>query len=458
MKLRHWGYGLRGLYALVVCLPIGVLSIVSWFGFGIMSDFVEVLSKIELPEETGRQIFKILARTEYVLLGVPVLCAFVLVGLNALLLGRFFGRVTGRGHQIVSAGEQLDKVASSFSRSAEKVELGTRQGTSVAEASVVQLENLSEVVHKISVEADEADKTLRAAVEETERSETELQQLSQSLVTLIKQSKNLEEITGVIEAIAFQTNILAVNAAVEAARAGEQGRGFAIVAEAIRNLAQTSSVSAKNIATLIRESGETSRKAIDSIRTGVDGVSSTLSLVRRSRTSVGHVVAVQSQFRESLSRMTQSLNQLETTSQLMFGASEDVRQTRDETIRHLQDWRNASDDLASLLLMTDTIRKDSQKSTAEAKPAPETASVSDETNPTERKKTSARMQVISQSTKTQGVPDAGRRVRPASQTQSGVSSGKGMQGKARARDLIPFEGESESEVQGDSKIGSISGF
>jgi methyl-accepting chemotaxis protein len=80
--------------------------------------------------------------------------------------------------------------------------------------------------------------------------------MTETMGAIAASAKKIVDIIGVVDGIAFQTNILALNAAVEAARAGEQGRGFAVVASEVRSLAQRSAGAAKEIKTLIGESVE----------------------------------------------------------------------------------------------------------------------------------------------------------------------------------------------------------
>ena len=474
MKLKHWGQNLRGLFALIVCLPIAIFGSVTWFGFNIISDLVDVAKKsiVELPADKGIEVANLLARvhdrSEFIMLFVPLVSAAIVVTVYSFLLVQFFGRLTSRSYQVVSSRDQMNKLTDKLSQTSEKIELSSQQSVAAVDQSVVQLEIISNALHKMNTEVREADKSARSAVELSQRSELELKQVIDSLSGLVKQSKKLEEITGLIVSIAFQTNILAVNAAVEAARAGDQGRGFAIVAEAVRNLAQTSANSAKNISTLIRESGETSKRAIESIRTGTQGLASTLNEIRRSQNLIGSVVSANAELTESMSRMGHSLNQLESTSKFIALAAEEAHQTRNDFASCMQEAQQTFDGLGSTLLHMESIAGESVKASQDKAPGIDSQQQTGEFQGTERTVTTTNVrahQSHPQTSNNQTQPRfeiAKRTVAKSAHPQQSANhksvTSSRFATKARARDLIPFEGETESETAGDSRIGNTSGF
>lgn len=115
------------------------------------------------------------------------------------------------------------------------------------------MEELGSTVKQNSANAGEADKLATSASLVTVKGGDLMQEVVQTMREINSRSKEITEIIGVIDGIAFQTNILALNASVEAARAGEQGRGFAVVANEVRSLAQRSATAAKDIRTLLHE-------------------------------------------------------------------------------------------------------------------------------------------------------------------------------------------------------------
>ncbi len=115
---------------------------------------------------------------------------------------------------------------------------------------------LDQAMRRNSTTADEADRLSREASSVAAQGGSVVQQVVATMRSIDDASKKIADIIGVIDGIAFQTNILALNAAVEAARAGEQGRGFAVVASEVRSLAQRSADAAREIKTLINASVE----------------------------------------------------------------------------------------------------------------------------------------------------------------------------------------------------------
>jgi methyl-accepting chemotaxis protein len=140
-------------------------------------------------------------------------------------------------------------------------------------------------------------------------------QMVTTMAEITNASRKINDIIGVIDGIAFQTNILALNAAVEAARAGEQGRGFAVVATEVRTLAQRSAVAAKEIKGLIQTSVEKvelgSRQASDAGRTMDDIVAQ----VKRVTQLIGEISTATQEQTAGIGQVSDAVTQLDQVTQ-----------------------------------------------------------------------------------------------------------------------------------------------
>jgi methyl-accepting chemotaxis protein len=128
-------------------------------------------------------------------------------------------------------------------------------------------------------------------------------------------SRKIVDIIGVIDGIAFQTNILALNAAVEAARAGEQGRGFAVVASEVRNLAQRSAAAAKEIKTLIGnsvEQVEAGSKLVGAAGTTMDEV---VASVQRVTSIIAEIAVASGEQNVGIGQINDAIAQMDTVTQ-----------------------------------------------------------------------------------------------------------------------------------------------
>ncbi|WMD21305.1 methyl-accepting chemotaxis protein [Achromobacter seleniivolatilans] len=188
-------------------------------------------------------------------------------------LARIVKDVRDGCESIASASSQIAQGNSDLSQR-------TEEQASSLEETAASMEELTSTVQQNANNASEADRLVSQASSVAVRGGEVVEGVVQTMSAISDSSRRIADITGVIDGIAFQTNILALNAAVEAARAGEQGRGFAVVAGEVRTLAQRSAVAAKEIKALIDESavrvqggtrqvdeaGRTMREVVDSVR------------------------------------------------------------------------------------------------------------------------------------------------------------------------------------------------
>jgi methyl-accepting chemotaxis protein len=191
----------------------------------------------------------------------------------------------------------------------------TEQQASSLQETASSMEQLTGTVRQSAESANQANLLAVSASEVAVKGGAMVSQVVDTMGSINASAKKIVEIIGVIDGIAFQTNILALNAAVEAARAGEQGRGFAVVASEVRSLAQRSAQAAKEIKVLISDSVE----KVDTGTRLVDQAGATMNEVVASFKRVTDIVAeITDASREQtlgIGQINQAINQMDGVTQ-----------------------------------------------------------------------------------------------------------------------------------------------
>ena len=163
--------------------------------------------------------------------------------------------------------------------------------------------------------ARQANQLASTAVQAAERGGEVVNQVVRSMEQINTSSRKIGDIIGVIDGIAFQTNILALNAAVEAARAGEQGRGFAVVAGEVRSLAQRSAEAAKEIKQLITASVGNVDAGSAQVAQAGESMQEIVASVRRVTDLIGEISASATEQRDGIGQVNQAVSNLDQMTQ-----------------------------------------------------------------------------------------------------------------------------------------------
>jgi methyl-accepting chemotaxis protein len=202
-------------------------------------------------------------------------------------LEQLVASVNQNAHSVATASQQIAQGSADLSAR-------TEQQASSLQETAASMEQLTATVRQSTDHAKRADSMAREASTVARRGGEVVGNVVATMERIQGSSQKIAEIIGVIDGIAFQTNILALNAAVEAARAGEQGRGFAVVAAEVRTLAQRSAQAAREIKALINSS--------------VEEVGNGTSLVHRAGQTMDEIVA-------AISQVTSIVSELSATAQ-----------------------------------------------------------------------------------------------------------------------------------------------
>ncbi len=203
------------------------------------------------------EVDEIVNQTVVIILAVNViLLVLIIVGTKFLFTDRVVGQLEQIYDNIKNSSERVLYSSQELNRTSESLATGSgQQAASVQEISA-SIRETSSMIDRNSENSGFAAKLSKDSQQFAANGFEKMQVLMEAMKKIDSSSQEISKIIKVIDEIAFQTNILALNAAVEAARAGDAGKGFAVVAEEVRNLAQKSTQSAKETATLIESNME----------------------------------------------------------------------------------------------------------------------------------------------------------------------------------------------------------
>jgi methyl-accepting chemotaxis protein len=229
------------------------------------------------------------------------------------------GAMNASLHQMVT---QVRQSADSIQTASSEVATGnqdlssrTEQTASNLQQTASSMEQLTGTVKQSADSARQANQLATSAAEVAARGGVAVGQVVTTMEDINASSKKISDIIGVIDGIAFQTNILALNAAVEAARAGEQGRGFAVVASEVRSLAQRSADAAKEIKGLIGASVEKVEGGTRLVTEAGKTMTEIVGSVQRVSDIIGEITAASAEQSDGIGQINGSVTQLDQMTQ-----------------------------------------------------------------------------------------------------------------------------------------------
>ncbi len=237
------------------------------------------------------------------------------VGQLVLAMGRMQDALRGLVRQVQDAAGNITTASSEIASGNHDLSHRTEQTAANLEEAASSMELLTSTVQQSAQSSRQASDFAASAAEVAARGGAVVSQVVTTMDQITTSSRKIADITGVIDSIAFQTNILALNAAVEAARAGEQGRGFAVVASEVRNLAQRSAEAAKEIKGLIGSSVERVEDGSRLVSQAGETMTEIVSSVRRVSGIIAEITASSAEQSDNIGQISQSVSQLDQMTQ-----------------------------------------------------------------------------------------------------------------------------------------------
>jgi methyl-accepting chemotaxis protein len=232
-----------------------------------------------------------------------------------------------RAQQVAAASEEMSQTVNDIARSAE---------------------NMSSVASQTALTAQSGGKTVAEAVREVEEIASTVSESADHITSLAKLSQKIGDIISIINEIADQTNLLALNAAIEAARAGEHGRGFAVVADEVRKLAERTTAATSEVTGIINEIQTNVTSAVSSIDQVSAKVERGVSLSNKAGSELHNIVKSVDDLQAMVQQIAVALDEMTTTSDQISHDIESISSIATQTSQSTGEVTKASRELAQL--------------------------------------------------------------------------------------------------------------
>ncbi|MFO7446324.1 MAG: methyl-accepting chemotaxis protein [Ignavibacteriaceae bacterium] len=254
----------------------------------------------------------------------------------------------GTSNEISASTEEMAAGAQEQSAQTNEVATAVEQMTKTIIETTRNATAAADNAKKAGEIADEGGKVVQRTVEGIKKIAEVVLKSSETVKQLGQNSDQIGEIIQVIDDIADQTNLLALNAAIEAARAGEQGRGFAVVADEVRKLAERTTKATKEIADMIKKIQKDTAEAVDSMNKGTEEVEKGKVLANRAGESLEQIIHATVKVVDDITQVATASEEQSSTAEQISKSIEAINNVTNETASGIQQVARSAENLNSL--------------------------------------------------------------------------------------------------------------